>query len=43
MFRTLTISLVFVLVTGTGRIECEASQMKEEFQQQLHVRIYGYA
>ena len=43
MFRTLTISLVFVLVTGTGRIDGKADQVKEEFQQQLHVRIYGYA
>ncbi len=45
MFRTLTttISLVFGLAAGTGRIEGKANQEKEESRQQLRVRVYRYA
>ena len=43
MFRTLTISLVLVLVTGAANIEGKANQEQEEPQQQLHVRVYDYA
>lgn len=43
MFRTWTISLVLVVVTGTGRIEGIAKSGKEESSLQLHVRIYDYA
>ena len=43
MFRTLTISLVLLLVTGAGNIEGKANQAQEGSQQPLHVRIYDYA
>jgi hypothetical protein len=41
--RTLTISLVLVLVTGAANIEGKANQEQEGPQQQLHVRVYDYA
>ena len=43
MFKSLTISLVLILVTTTSRIEGKASQPEERSRQQLHVRIYDYA
>ena len=43
MFRTLTISVVFLMVTGTSRIEGKANQEKEESRQQLRVKIYDYS
>ena len=43
MSRTLPISLVLLMVTGTSRIEGKANQEKEESRQQLRVKIYDYS
>ena len=43
MSRTLPISLVLLMVTGTSRMEGKAIQENEESRQQLRVRIYDYA
>jgi len=43
MFRTLTISLVLILVTGTGMIQGKVNQQEERSRRQLQVRIYDYA
>jgi hypothetical protein len=43
MFRTLTISLVLLMVTGTSRMEGKAIQENEGSRHQLRVKIYDYA
>jgi hypothetical protein len=43
MFRSLAISLILILVTGTGRIEGQANREADKSPLQLHVRIYDYA
>jgi len=43
MSRTLPISLVLLMVTGTSRIEGKANQEKEESREQLRVKIYDYS
>jgi len=43
MFKSLTISLVLILVTTTNRIEGKANPQEEGSRQQLHVKIYDYA